>query len=244
MNTKNLSIILPVYNEKESISLMVKILHATLNFEHEILIVYDDEKDTSIPEAKKLQEMFSNIKLIHNTMGKGAKYAVMTGVQNSRFENILITCADEIFPIIAIEKMLTMLVDNKCDFVSGTRYKNGGKRLGGSFIGHLLSRLANKSFSLITNFPLSDLTTGIKMFKKNTFQKIEINSPAVGWVWTFELTIKAYLLNLKMGEVPLISIDRIFGGISTFKVGSWIKEYFKLYLWGFFEIYKKKIKRS
>ena len=60
-----------------------------------------------------------------------------------------------------------MIIDENYDFVSGTRYKNGGKRLGGSLIGHLLSFIANKSFSFITKFPLSDLTTGIKMFKKN-----------------------------------------------------------------------------
>ena len=59
----------------------------------------------------------------------------------------MITAVDEIFPIISIDKMLNMIVKEDYDFVSGTRYKNGGKRLGGSFIGHLLSRLANKSFS-------------------------------------------------------------------------------------------------
>ena len=73
---------------------------------------------------------------------------------------------DEIFPILSIDRMLNMIVKEDYDFVSGTRYKKGGKRLGGSLIGHMLSLLANRSFSMITNFPLSDLTTGIKMFKK------------------------------------------------------------------------------
>ena len=36
MNKKNLSIVLPVYNEKESLSLMIKILNSSLDFEHEI----------------------------------------------------------------------------------------------------------------------------------------------------------------------------------------------------------------
>ena len=39
---KNLSIILPVFNEKESLSLMIKILNSTLDFENEIIIVYDN----------------------------------------------------------------------------------------------------------------------------------------------------------------------------------------------------------
>ena len=108
---------------------------------------------------------------MHNTLGKGVKYALKTGVNKSKYENILITAVDEIFPILSIDKMLNMIIDENYDFVSGTRYKKGGKRLGGSLIGHLLSVSANKSFGLLTNFPLSDLTTGIKMFKKIFFKK-------------------------------------------------------------------------
>ena len=39
--------------------------------------------------------------------------------------------------------------------------------------------------------------------------------------------------------VPLISIDRLFGGESTFRLGKWIKEYLKCYFWGLKQIYKK-----
>lgn len=236
---KNLSIILPVFNERESLSLMVKILNSTLEFDNEIIIVYDDLNDNSIPVAKKLQNEFKNIILVHNTKGKGVKYALKAGVEKSKYNNILITAVDEIFPIISIDKMLNMLVVEGYDFVSGTRYKNGGKRLGGSLIGHILSFLANKSFCLLTRFPLSDSTTGIKMFKKNFFNSVEISSAPVGWVFAFELSLKAYLLNLKVGEVPLISIDRLFGGQSSFKLGRWFKEYMKCYLWGLIKIYKK-----
>ena len=162
------------------------------------------------------------------------------GIDKSKFENILITAVDEIFPILSIDRMLTMIVHENYEFVSGTRYKSGGKRLGGSIIGHILSITANKSFSLLTNFPLSDLTTGIKMFKKSFFKEIKISSNPIGWVFAFELTIKAYIMNLKIGEVPLISVDRIFGGQSTFRLGKWVKEYLKCYLWGLKKIYTKK----
>ncbi len=73
--TKNLSIIIPVYNEKESLSLMIKILNSSLEFDNEIIIVYDDENDNSIPVAKKLQNNFKNIILVHNKIGRGVKYA-------------------------------------------------------------------------------------------------------------------------------------------------------------------------
>ena len=66
----------------------------------------------------------------------------------------------------------------------------------------------------------------------------------LGWSCAFEISIRAFLQNFKIGEMPLKSVDRLFGGASTFKAGSWIVEYLKLYLWGFFAIYKKKIKKS
>ena len=237
---KQLSIVLPVYNEKESLSLMIKILNSTLDFENEILIVYDNEDDNSIPEAKKLQNQFDNLVLVHNKLGKGVKYALQAGVNNSKYDNILITAVDEIFPILSIEKMLNMIVKNNYDFVSGTRYINGGIRLGGSLLGHFLSRIANKSFCLITKCPMSDLTTGIKMFKKSFYQKIEISTNPIGWVFAFELSIKAYTMNLKVGEVPLISVDRLFGGSSTFKFGPWLKEYLRWFFWGLKKIKNKK----
>ena len=93
---------------------------------------------------------------------------------------------------------------------------------------------------MITRFPLSDLTTGIKMFKKDFYKKIEIKTNPVGWVFAFEISIKAYIMNYKIGEVPLISVDRLFGGESTFRLGKWVKEYLKCYLWGLKQILKKK----
>jgi len=240
---KKLSIIIPVYNERESLSLMIKILNSTLEFKNEIIIVYDNVDDNSIPVAKKLQKQFNNIILVHNKFGTGVKFAIKAGIEKSQYDNILITAVDEIFPILSVDKMLTMLVNENYDFVSGTRYSKGGKRLGGSLIGHFFSFIANKSFCLITRFPLTDLTTGIKMFKKNFFKEIQIETNPIGWVFAFELSIKAYVMNYKVGEVPFISIDRLFGGNSSFKLAKWLNEYLKCYLWGLRKIFLENEKK-
>ena len=52
---------------------MIKILNSTLEFNNEIIIVYDHENDNSIPVAKKLKSQFNNIVLVHNKLGKGVK---------------------------------------------------------------------------------------------------------------------------------------------------------------------------
>lgn len=229
---KKLSIILPVHNERESLEIMIRLLNSTLSFENEIIVVYDDDNDNSIEVAKKLEKDFSNFRIVKNNFGKGVRNAIQQGVDDSKYDIILITAVDEIFPIIAIDKMLEKIVLENFDLVSGTRYSLGGKRLGGSIIGTILSITANKIFCKLTKFPLNDLTTGIKMMKKNIWQEIDFESKPVGWAFALELSIKAKLNNYKITEVPLKSVDRLFGGKSTFKPLPWIKEYFKWFIWG------------
>ena len=74
-NLEPLSIVLPVYNEDVSLTIMVNILEATIDFPHEVLIIYDNENDKSIKPAKKLMELYPNILLIHNDIGPGAQNA-------------------------------------------------------------------------------------------------------------------------------------------------------------------------
>ena len=239
---KELSIILPVFNEKDSLPIMVRILESSIKFPKEIVIVYDSENDNTVDVAKELEKEFSDVKVVQNKISRGVRFAVETGVQNSKYENILITAVDEIFPIIAIDEMISNLIKNDLDFLSGTRYAKGGIRLGGSIVGSIFSRTANYFFKLFTKIPLTDSTTGIKMMKKKVWHSIELESKPIGWAFAFELSIKVYLGKYKIGEFPLKSVDRLFGGSSTFKFGPWLKEYLKLFIWGIKKIrkYEKK----
>ena len=238
MNNK-LSIILPVHNEKESLPIMVRLLNSSIKFETEILIIYDNINDNSVPEAKKLEKEFSNVRVIHNDIHSGVRFAIEKGVKEAKYEIILITAVDEIFPVISVDNMIKLIVNENYDFISGTRYTKGGLRLGGSLLASILSRLANKLFVLFTNFPISDCTTGIKMMKKKVWNNISFESKPIGWVFAFELTIKVYLNNFKIEEVPMKCVDRLFGGSSTFKPLPWIKEYLRWFFWGI-----KRVRRS
>ena len=136
---KELSIILPIFNERDSLPIMVRLLNSSIKFPKEIIIVYDSEQDNAINVAQSLVKEFDNIKLVHNKIEKGVRHAVEAGVQNAKYEIILITAVDEIFPIVAVDKMISHFIQNDLDFVSGTRYAKGGIRLGGSLIGSIFS---------------------------------------------------------------------------------------------------------
>lgn len=232
MNNKKLSIILPVFNEKESLLIMVRLLNSSLKTDTEIIIVHDSLNDNSLESANILINEYENVQLVHNKIGPGVKNAIQAGVDKSKNEIILITAVDEIFPIISIEKMLEEILSKNYDFISGTRYSKGGERLGGSLIGSILSRTANKVFNLFSKVPLTDCTTGIKMMKKKVWEDIELTSNPVGWAFAFELSIKTYLKGYNISEYPIKSVDRLFGGSSTFKLGPWFKEYLKWFFWG------------
>jgi dolichol-phosphate mannosyltransferase len=234
-----LSIIVPVRNEGLNIEIMLKMLDAALSIPHEILVIHDLIDDSTVPIVEKLSNTYPSIKCIHNTLGRGVKNAIITGVNNTKGDYILIFAADEVGPILAIDDMLA-LMDEGCDLVSCTRYAYGGRRLGGSFIGGIISRVANKLFYTFSLCTLTDATTGIKMFKKSLFKSITLESKPVGWAVLYELAIKAQLQNFKLGEVPIISIDRLYGGTSTFSLGPWFLEYLKWFIWGAKHLYGKK----
>ncbi|MFC1606537.1 glycosyltransferase [Candidatus Latescibacterota bacterium] len=233
-----LSILLPVRNDGLHLSIMLKMLKAVLDVPSEVIVIHDDPDDDSIPVVRETQQVFPQIRTVHNTLGRGVINAIRAGVYDANGEYILIFAADELGPLLAIEDMLELMYQG-CDFVSCTRYAHGGRRLGGSFIGKTLSTFANRLFTILSSTKLTDATTGIKMFRRSVFDSLNLEANPVGWAVAFEMSIKAQLNNLKLGEVPIVSIDRLYGGESTFRPLPWIIEYMRWFLWGVKQLPRK-----
>ena len=232
----SLTIILPIHNEKESLPIMIRLLNSTLKIEHEIIAVYEDDMDNAKSIGQELMREIEEFKIIKNKYERGVRFSIQTGIDFAKYDTIFITAVDEIFPIISIEAMYQEIIIKNYDFVSGTRYSKGGARLGGSIIGSFLSRLSNFTFNKLTKSQLTDFTTGIKMMKKQVWNSIEFNSKPIGWAFAFELSIKVIIANHKVCEIPFKSVDRLFGGKSTFKVGAWTLEYLKWFFYGILKL--------
>lgn len=239
MSETKLSIILPVRNEADSIRIAVPILEAVISVPHEILVVYDFPEDTTVPAVQELRARYRNVRPLHNTLGRGVANAIRTGVREAVGEYIALFAADDIMPVLALGGM-TNLLDRGCEFVSGTRYAHGGKRYGGSKLQFLFSWTGNAVFQILSGSVLTDCTTGYKMFRRNVFDKMSIESKAVSWSVVFELGVKAQTHGLKLGEVPIISVDRLYGGVSSFALKKWLKEYFAWFWWGIKELRRSK----
>lgn len=236
-----LSIILPVRNEGINLRIMLKILNAVVDVSNEVLVVVDSPQDETIPVVHELQPHYAHLRLIQNELGRGVVNAIRAGVAAAQGQYILIFAADEVGPVLAIHDMLALAYEG-CQFVSCTRYAHGGRRLGGSLIGGLLSRVANWLFNRLSGCVLSDATTGIKLFERDIFELLQLEANPVGWAVAFEMSIKAQMNGLSLGEVPIISIDRLYGGTSTFKLGPWVREYLRWFFWGLLHL--RKVPRS
>ncbi len=237
-NTKSpiaLTVLMPVRNEGVNLRIMLKMLRAVVDVPCEVLVVHDTEEDDSLDVVEAMQENYPRLRCLHNLKGPGVINAIRTGVEAAQGQTILLFAADEVGPVLAIEDMLR-LIGQGCDFVSCSRYANGGRRLGGSVMGGLLSRGANRLFRLLTGTEFTDCTTGIKMFRREIFEKLDLRARPVGWAVAFEMAIKAQYIGLKLGEVAIISIDRLYGGKSTFKLGPWCREYFRWFVWGMWHL--------
>jgi dolichol-phosphate mannosyltransferase len=226
-----LSVLIPVRNDAPSVQVMIPILNAVIEATNEVLVVYDDPDDACVPVIERLRERFPSLRGIHNDVARGLLPALRAGVAAARGQYVLIYAADEIGPVLAVEHMVR-LMDRGCEFVSATRYAGGGRRYGGSLLGHFLSLMANTLFRLCSATALSDSTTGMKMFQRAVFSRLKLTGIGEGWSCAFEMSIRAQLLGLKLGEVPIVSIDRLFGGESTFRPLPWIVAYSKVFLWG------------
>src|SRR5207248_9060738 len=98
---------------------------------------------------------YARLTLDHHSRGVIILNALRAGVAAAHGRYILIFAADEVGPVLAIDDMIA-LMDEGCDFVSCTQYAHGGRRLGGSWIGGVLWRLAHRLLRRLCGLRLTD----------------------------------------------------------------------------------------
>lgn len=230
MNERNLiSIIMPVFNEGKNIGAQINLIEKNVKIAHEMLIVYDFEEDDTIPAVRRLQKKIKNLHLVKNLYGRGVISAVKTGIKKARSQTVVIMPADLADNPTTINKMYKE-IKNGFDIVGATRYAKGGSKIGGGVIKTLLSRFAGLATPLLLGIPTTDIANGFKMYRKEIFEKIKIESTG-GWEFSTELIIKAYHKGFKITEVPTIWRDRT-AGKSKFKLLKWLPKYIRWYLVG------------
>jgi glycosyltransferase involved in cell wall biosynthesis len=220
------SLVIPVYNEAENIQGLLNDLATHVREAHEVLIVYDFPEDSTLPAIAAMQPSPSNVRLIHNQLGRGVLNALKAGFQFSRGDVIVVMMADRSDEPRDVNRMVG-LVREGADVVAGSRYARGGRQEGGPLLKRTLSRLAGMSLYYLGALPIRDATNNFRAYSRRVIEEIPIEGQA-SFALALELTVKAQGRGWRVAEVPTTWRDRT-AGQSRFRTWAWMPHYLRWY---------------
>ena len=216
-----LDIIIPVYNEDENIVRLLKTLEKEINYNFRILVCYDNEDDSTLKYIKTDKLISKEILLIKNP-GQGPNSAILEGINSSTAEIILVYMADDFENVKLINNMIK-LIESGNDLIIPSRFIPGGKMLGAKKMKKIVTIIGSFLIYYLARIPFKDCTNAFKMFSASLKKEIKLNS-TTGFTFALELTVKSYLSNFKIVEIPSVWIEAT-NRKSNFKMIKWIPYY-------------------
>jgi dolichol-phosphate mannosyltransferase len=225
-----LSIVIPVYEEGEQIVPCLDRILAGVAQPCELLAVYDDPGDSTLPFLEQYSEKDPRVLPVLNGHGKGPARAIRWGIEHSRAPVAVVTMADGSDDPEQID-LLCKLVDRGVVIAAASRYMSGGQQIGGPVLKSALSRLAGLSLYWFARVGTRDATNSFKAYSTDFVRDVGIDSDT-GFEIGIELVAKARRLRLHTAEIPTIWLERA-QGTSNFKVLAWLPRYLGWYRFAF-----------
>lgn len=205
-------------------------LFEAVDIEAEVLVVYDEADDTTIPALTKLQIEFKNLRSVQNTYGRGPAKAIKFGIDQATAKVVVVTMADGCDDASQIA-ILTRLVERGVVVACASRYAKTGQQVGGPLIKGLMSKVAGLSLYYGARVGTRDATNSFKAYSTNFVRQVGVESDK-GFEIGIELVAKARRFRQPVAEIPTIWLDRSFG-VSNFKITTWLPRYLKWYCYAF-----------
>ena len=226
-----LYIITPVFNEGDNFPELYKEVKRHIKTPHKLVVVYDFDKDNTVPVVKRYQKKDKDLILHKNTIGRGALNALLSGFKYVKSGPILVIMADLSDDLRIVDNMYDLYLKGAA-VVCGSRYVKGGKQIGGPLLKRTLSHLAGVSLYWIRRFPTHDVTNNFKLYDKNFIDSIKIESKG-GFEIAMEITVKAFKKGQVIKEVPSTWRDRT-AGEANFQLWKWLPSYLRWYFYALF----------
>lgn len=195
-----LSVIIPCYNEVNTIRAIV---HAVRNapVEHKEIIVVDDHSTDGTREilCSELHHMVDKIVLHDKNLGKGA--ALRSGIREATGDAVIIQDADLEYDPTDYPNMLDPILSDRADVVFGSRFLGGHPHRVLYFwhsLGNIFLTLLSNMF---TNLNLTDMETCFKLFRADIIKSINIQESRFGF--EPEITAKVARLNCRIYEIGI-----------------------------------------
>ncbi|MCX8128408.1 MAG: glycosyltransferase family 2 protein [Synergistetes bacterium] len=201
-----LSVVIPVYNERNTIEEVIeKVKSVKIPMEKEIIVVDDCSKDGT---RDVLAKYFSDpsLKIIFHDVNRGKGAALRTGFKEVTGDFVIIQDADLEYNPEDYPKLLKPLIEGRADVVYGSRFLPTGERVVTSFIHYYANKFLTFLANLFCNLSLTDMETCYKAFKRDLLRRFEIEEDRFGI--EPELTVKFSKLRCRFYEVGISYIGR------------------------------------
>ena len=201
MLKNKVTIIIPVFNEKNYINEIINRIKKNISFAKQIIIIDDCSSDGTRKIIKKIKNI-DKIIFHKRNLGKGA--AIKSAIPYIKGSIVAIQDADLEYNPADLNKLIKIMISNNSRVIYGSRVLNKKRYNSDMFISNLTT-LGNHVLTIISNFlnnqELTDAHTCYKIFKSDIFMKLKIQEN--DFAFCPEVTTKISLLDEKIKEVPI-----------------------------------------
>lgn len=236
-----LSIVIPSYNEAESIgetidSLVLAFDKTTIPVE--IFVVNDNSKDNTTEVLANLKTKYPQLRYEKNEGPNGFGYAVRYGLKRFSGDCVAVMMADLSDDPEDLILYYNAMIEGDYDCVFGSRFIKGGKLIDYPFLKKIVNRLANNIIRFVMQIKYNDTTNAFKLYKRETIKGIQpFLSPHFNL--TIELPLKAIIRGYNYTVVPNSWTNRKYGE-SKLKMREMGSRYFFILMYCFIEKYFSK----
>ncbi len=200
-----LSIIIPVYNEENTIiDVINKVNSINFNIKKEIIVVNDGSTDKTYEKLMEIKKRLNHIKIINYKNNKGKGFAIRKGFQVSTGDIAVIQDADLELNPRQISRLIQPITNNQYKVVYGSRFKSGGffyKPKNMRFISLFANKILTYIFNILFHSHLTDTQTCYKTIHRDVLKKLELNSNS--FEIESEITYRLLKGGYKIIEVPV-----------------------------------------
>ncbi|MCA9243983.1 MAG: glycosyltransferase family 2 protein [Phycisphaerales bacterium] len=199
-----LSIVIPVYNEKNTLlEIIRRVLAAPVELERELVLVDDCSTDGTADLYPKLGAEFPgvNLNVFKHEVNQGKGAALRTGFSKTTGDIVLIQDADLEYDPQDYPKLLKPILDGRADVVYGSRFVGGQEHRVLYFWHYVGNRTLTMLSNMMTDLNLTDMETCYKVFRSEVLQGIKIKCDRFGF--EPEITAKVARKRCRVYEVGI-----------------------------------------